>query len=87
MDLQPLDVCRANRQPGREPLRTFCEVALGMGLSRLQLQGHLSASRVPIPKPRPLGRGPKLYYAPSEFLTWWDDYQASQVSGGGTARG
>lgn len=87
MKLQSLYASRSNMTKNREPLRTFSEVAVGLGLDRLQLQGHLSASKVEIPKPAlTSGAGRKNYYRFSEFSSWWIAYRDSMASCSEVAR-
>lgn len=79
MKLQSMYTCRSNLGTVREPLRTFCEIATALGMTRLQLQGHMSASKVAIPKPAlTTGSGRKNYYRFSEFRQWWAEYQGAE---------
>ncbi|MCQ4311674.1 hypothetical protein NAV33_07170 [Pseudomonas stutzeri] len=87
MKLQSLYVSRSNLAKDREPLRTFCEIAAALGMNRLQLQGHLSASKVEIPKPAlTSGAGRKNYYRFSEFRSWWSANQEAMSAGSEVAR-
>lgn len=77
MKLPPMRNTVKHVSPGREPLRTFNELATDLGLTPAQLRGHFSTSRLPSPEPEfsAHGRRPQSYYRPSEVHAWWARHQ------------
>lgn len=68
----------------REPLRTFKELAVELGLTASQLSGRFSTSPVAPPKPvyPALGKSRQSYYLPSAVRAWWVAHQQATRHGG-----